>query len=198
MEMDFRNLAPTQTIQATWYPSNIPTTPSTTQYIPTPAMHSQSSSSSSTSASTSQSSSKNWESSFGKLSSSFGFGGSAPSLPSSNNSKTKVPKQHQPAYQAQVQSPAPGQKNYEAAFGNLSSSYGFGGGPVPAPSVPRSEKKTKAPKPSPTYIVHLPQSQSQSAPQPHPTKNYEESFAQLQSSYGFGGGVPVQAQWASR
>jgi len=193
--MDFRKLTQTQSIQATYYPSNIPaTTSSTTQYVPTLAMHSQSSSSSSAS----QSSSKNWESSFGKLSSSFGFGGSAPSLPSSKNSKTKVPKQQQPAYQAQVLSPAPGQKNYEAAFGNLSSSYGFGGGPVPAPSVPRSEKKTKAPKPSPTYIVHLPQSQSQSAPQPHPTKNYEESFAQLQSSYGFGGGVPVQAQWASR
>lgn len=63
----------------------------------------------------------------GALQSSYGFGGAAPALPtmpkSSKSTKTKSAKAQEPAV-------APGartQKDYEAAYGALSSTYGFGG-----------------------------------------------------------------------
>lgn len=68
-------------------------------------------------------------------------------------------------------------KNYEAAFGNLVSSFGFGGG---VPTV--SQKVTHTPKSHKTPVSSL--SPSRSAP-----KNYEAAFGSLSSSYGFGGGA---------
>lgn len=69
-------------------------------------------------------------------------------------------------------------KNYEAAFGNLVSSFGFGGGvPKAAP-----QKVTQTPKSHKTPVSSPPPSRS--AP-----KNYEAAFGSLSSSYGFGGGA---------
>ncbi|KAF9458128.1 hypothetical protein BDZ94DRAFT_1271503 [Collybia nuda] len=71
-------------------------------------------------------------------------------------------------------------KNYEAAFGNLVSSFGFGGG---VPTVPRKATQTTQPRKS-----QAPSPQTSS----HPTqKNYEAAFGSLSSSYGFGSGAVV-------
>ncbi|KAJ7626251.1 hypothetical protein DFH06DRAFT_736948 [Mycena polygramma] len=79
--------------------------------------------------------------------------------------------------------PAP-QKDFQAAFANLQSTYGFGGS-VPSP-VPKQQKSTSSKRPT----------SSSTAPAPTPrsplksTKNFEAAFADLQSTFGFGGAVP--------
>ncbi|KAJ7643379.1 hypothetical protein DFH06DRAFT_598384 [Mycena polygramma] len=79
--------------------------------------------------------------------------------------------------------PAP-QKDYQATFANLQSTYGFGGS-VPSP-VPKQQKSTssKRTKSSPTPATDAPRSPLK------PTKNFQAAFADLQSTFGFGGAVP--------
>jgi hypothetical protein len=73
-------------------------------------------------------------------------------------------------------------KNYEAAFANLVSSFGFGGGvPITSQKVAKMPKSHQTPVTSPATHV----TRSHTAP-----KNYEAAFGSLSSSYGFGGGVP--------
>ena len=70
-------------------------------------------------------------------------------------------------------------KNYEAAFAQLSSQYGYGGA-FPIPTTNASNISSTSSK-----------GQSKTASSTtHPLTKYEESFAQLSSSYGFSGGVP--------
>ncbi|TFK36114.1 hypothetical protein BDQ12DRAFT_687304 [Crucibulum laeve] len=76
--------------------------------------------------------------------------------------------------------PVGASKNYEAAFGALSSSYGFGSG---VPSVPKSSKITSTS--SSRSYAHSTSSSSQSP------KNYEAAFGSLSSTYGFGGSAPA-------
>ncbi|KAF9002974.1 hypothetical protein BDQ17DRAFT_1356400 [Cyathus striatus] len=68
-------------------------------------------------------------------------------------------------------------KDYQAAFGALSSSYGFGGG---VPILP-SRKPTK-PQTTPQSSKWSSASSS--------TKDYSAAFGSFASSYGFAGGVP--------
>ena len=76
-------------------------------------------------------------------------------------------------------------KNYESAFGQLSSSYGFGGA---VPSLPpKSSKPSKKSLPKSTTSPVPP-------PRPQPAKDYEAAFAQLSSSYGFGGSIPFSSK----
>jgi len=85
---------------------------------------------------------KNYEAAFGNLSSSYGFGGAAPCLPTSQPSTPAKVKSTPVVVQQTVATPVPQGKNYEAAFGQLSSSYGFGG--FSTPSLPKKNtKKTK-------------------------------------------------------
>ncbi|KAF5347251.1 hypothetical protein D9756_009901 [Leucocoprinus leucothites] len=102
---------------------------------------------------------KNYEQAFGDLSSSFGFAGSVVSAPRVQNSSSSTSRQQQTrgffspsaekqkpqdvankvAAQQQQQAAywaSQSQKNFEAAYGDLASRYGFGGG---APS-PKSRK----------------------------------------------------------
>ncbi|GLB44453.1 hypothetical protein LshimejAT787_1700800 [Lyophyllum shimeji] len=83
-------------------------------------------------------------------------------------------------------------KNYEAAFGALSSSYGFAG-PVPiVPSSTSSSSSSKKPSKHipPSMTSASPGSRSPTQPQPQ-RKNYEAAFGTLVSSYGFGGPIPI-------
>ncbi|PPQ69973.1 hypothetical protein CVT24_003677 [Panaeolus cyanescens] len=75
--------------------------------------------------------------------------------------------------------------NSGRVFGELSSQYGFNGGvPCRPPKNPstKSSRKQSCPQPHNTPNVVLPQSST--------TKNYEQSYGDLVSLYGFGGGVP--------
>ncbi|KAF8147666.1 hypothetical protein B0H34DRAFT_738715 [Crassisporium funariophilum] len=80
---------------------------------------------------------KNWEAAFGALSSSYGFGGKAPSLPHKAAKTTRISSVIASKALApntpQVSGVRPA-KNYEAAVGHLSSTYGFGGGVACVPS----------------------------------------------------------------
>ncbi|KIM37893.1 hypothetical protein M413DRAFT_448160 [Hebeloma cylindrosporum] len=71
-------------------------------------------------------------------------------------------------------------KNWESAFGQLSSSYGFGGA---VPSLPAKASKPSKSLPKSATSPPVP-------PQSQPVKDYEAAFAQLSSSYGFGAPVP--------
>jgi len=69
---------------------------------------------------------KNWESAFATLSSKYGFGGKAPSVPQipskpKDSATCDAPKSSPPVQKTQ---PLTG---YELAFGQLASTYGFGG-----------------------------------------------------------------------
>ncbi|KAH9479846.1 hypothetical protein JR316_0008441 [Psilocybe cubensis] len=121
-----------------------------------------------------RSSSSNWESSFGNLSSSYGFSGNAPSLPNkSQSSKPASPAQMSPSYPSVFHSSQPTSstagKDYQSAFGQLSSSYGFGGSYAPSFSKKTLTSTHKEPK-------------TRAEPQ-----GYEAAFGKLMSSYGFGG-----------
>lgn len=88
---------------------------------------------------------KDYASAFANLQSTYGTNGFAP-MPAEKRS-TSQPKAHRqkhvvslPSLTTQVAQPAG--KNYELAFGNLSSSYGYGGG---VPTLPqKAEKKAKS------------------------------------------------------
>jgi len=125
-------------------------------------------------------SSNNWEVSFGKLSSSFGFGAtSVPSLPVKKSSKSscKVLK-IAPSHNQSSPSHSSPQKNWEAAFGDLSSSYGSGG---MAPSVPKRVSKQRK------HGSKVPESPSRSLSQnTRSPQDYEKASGNLSSSYGFG------------
>ncbi|KAF9446847.1 hypothetical protein P691DRAFT_803342 [Macrolepiota fuliginosa MF-IS2] len=141
-------------------PSDIPTTfttlsithillanPQTTN-TPITTMNSKSSSTASL-LSTTQSSSKNFEQAFGKLSSSFGFGSAIVSVPvvsSSSQGRSEKSQRQKSKTQSKDTSRAEAQqamtaywqsqshKNFEAAYGNLTGTYGFGGN-VPSPKA---------------------------------------------------------------
>ncbi|KAH9479854.1 hypothetical protein JR316_0008449 [Psilocybe cubensis] len=120
-----------------------------------------------------RSSSKNWEASFGNLSSSYGFSGGAPSLPhKSQSSMPTNPAQMSPSYPSASHSSQPTSstagKDYQNAFGRLSSSYGFGGSYAPSFSKKTPTSTHKEPK-------------TRAEPQ-----GYEAAFGKLVSSYGFG------------
>ncbi|KAI0042597.1 hypothetical protein FA95DRAFT_1682445 [Auriscalpium vulgare] len=78
-------------------------------------------------------------------------------------------------------------RDYEAAFGNLSSSYGFGA-PLPSPassSLPsrkHSRKSTSLPAPPPP-------TPSPSYTPPH--RDYQAAFGDLSAAYGYGGSAPI-------
>ncbi|KAF8994892.1 hypothetical protein BDQ17DRAFT_1285442 [Cyathus striatus] len=71
-------------------------------------------------------------------------------------------------------------KNYQAAFGALSSSYGFGGG---VPTLPQR-------KPTNTQTAPQSSQSSSSNAMTSSTKDYSAAFGSLAESYGFTGGVP--------
>ena len=83
---------------------------------------------------------KNYSSAFAALQNQYGFGGSAPApttLPKASMAKSTNTSVAVPA--AQPTSKAT--KNYEAAYGALSSSYGFGGVAVPSSKTSSMNKK---------------------------------------------------------
>ncbi|KDR73952.1 hypothetical protein GALMADRAFT_250668 [Galerina marginata CBS 339.88] len=135
---------------------------------------------------------KNWESAFGKLSSSYGFSGSVPSLPK-KSSKSPKPSSTSTSSQSLSSTSSrssmssvpststrssvlPPPKDYESSFGHLSSSYGFGG-TVPSlpPKTQKQPKRSVSPSQQPTVV------------RPSTGKDFGTPFAQLSSSYGFGG-----------
>ena len=82
--------------------------------------------------------SKDYELAFATLSSSYGFGGGAPSLPPRQTKKKKdsvgaspssypSPRASYPSNDLNDRSPSRSHKDYEGAFAYLSSSFGFGG-----------------------------------------------------------------------
>ncbi|KAJ7272638.1 hypothetical protein B0H12DRAFT_589814 [Mycena haematopus] len=71
-------------------------------------------------------------------------------------------------------------KDFQSAFADLQSTYGFGGAaPRPVP------KKTSTSVPRSTVPSQTTRSPLQTTP-----KNFESAFADLQSTYGFGGATP--------
>lgn len=136
-----------------------------------------------TSSSSSRFSSKKWEASFGKLASSYGFGPAIPSLPPKSKCDTTAPSSSKPNSNHSVNSFDPkSEKDFESAFGSLSSSYGFAGG---VPSKPA--KTTKPTKASPTSAISSSSSSQPKSSHPHPSKDYQSAFGDLSSSFGFGG-----------
>jgi len=129
---------------------------------------------------------RNWESSFGKLSSLYGFSGNVPSVPKKSSKYPKSSPQSSQSSMSSVPSTSTrspvvhSPKDYESSFGQLSSSYGFGGG---VPSLPpKVSKQPKQPKPSVS-------SSQPTVVRPSTGKDYESSFGQLSSVYGFGSPV---------
>ncbi|KAI0354832.1 hypothetical protein OH77DRAFT_1437204 [Trametes cingulata] len=63
-------------------------------------------------------------------------------------------------------------------------------------SLPTTEQGSATPASSTTALVPKrpvqPVASANTSPKPAPTKNYEEAFAALSSSYGFGGTVPTK------
>lgn len=126
---------------------------------------------------------------FGELVSTYGFNGGVPSLPpkSSQSSSSKSSRHQSSVHPSTMVLPSTSTKNYEEAYSNLVSSYGFGSG---VPCLPPSQKKTKSStKTSLTRSSTPPPSGSHSPPSTS-SKNYELAFGQLASTYGFGGPVP--------
>ena len=83
----------------------------------------------------------------------------------------------------------PTPKDYESSFVNLSSQYGFGGSSMP--SLPRKSAKTTT---SSSSSKSQPASKAPSVQQStatHSQKDFEASFAQLSTSYGYGGGFSL-------
>lgn len=80
--------------------------------------------------------SKDYLSAFGDLQTAYGFGGNAPTPTfAMKSSKSKSSRSSKPPAPAQLPKSGdkPQQKDWEAAYGALSGSYGFGGG---APALP--------------------------------------------------------------
>ncbi|KAG5638697.1 hypothetical protein H0H81_010922 [Sphagnurus paluster] len=134
---------------------------------------------------------KNYEAAFGALSSSYGYSAGVPRLPYSSPATTSPattsPDRSAPSAtraDAPTRAPAPhsAPKNYEAAFGALSSSYGYGAG-VPA-LPPKSSASTKRAAAPPNVETQKSDSKE---------KDYSTAFASLASTYGFGGPLPTAA-----
>ncbi|PPQ95407.1 hypothetical protein CVT26_008253 [Gymnopilus dilepis] len=124
---------------------------------------------------------KDWETSFGQLSSSYGFSGSVPSVPpKSKKSKSPSPSSVPSPFMQSVSSHpsvSPSTKDYEKSFGQLSSMYGFGGGvPSLPPKVPKQVKQSVPPSSSTVFP-------------PLSGKDYQTTFGQLSSTHGFGTSV---------
>ncbi|KIJ53982.1 hypothetical protein M422DRAFT_24974 [Sphaerobolus stellatus SS14] len=71
------------------------------------------------------------------------------------------------------------QKNYEAAFASLQSSFGFSG---TAPCVPTSLPKSKSSTTAWSRDTSPPSRSTSTS-----SKNYEAAFGRLQTAYAFGG-----------
>ncbi|KAJ7797513.1 hypothetical protein B0H14DRAFT_3493657 [Mycena olivaceomarginata] len=101
-------------------------------------------------------------------------------------------------------------KDFQGAFGSLQSTYGFGAtAPSPVQKKTTSAPRSAAPSPAPraplqTKNFHPVQKKKSTTPAPRSAvpssatrtplqpgnKNFESAFADLQSTYGFGGVVP--------
>ena len=75
---------------------------------------------------------------------------------------------------------------YFTDVGKLSSQYGQCGNGVYSPTPRKTTKSTKLPSEKTAKVSFTPTQTP--APTSRPQKNYEAAFAQLSSSYGFGGG----------
>ncbi|KAG6908718.1 hypothetical protein DXG01_003563 [Tephrocybe rancida] len=82
-------------------------------------------------------------------------------------------------------------KNYEAAFGALSSTYGFGPGALPTP-IPTAYPSAKSAR-TPTYNSSPAPTVSPTTRAPRAQKDYAAAFGSLSSSYGFGGALPSRS-----
>ncbi|KAF7370979.1 hypothetical protein MSAN_00732100 [Mycena sanguinolenta] len=73
-------------------------------------------------------------------------------------------------------------KDFQAAFASLQSTYGFSGS-APSPVPKKNAKSTSAPRSAvPPSVTRTPLQAG--------NKNFEAAFADLQSTYGFGGAAP--------
>ncbi|KAJ7801098.1 hypothetical protein B0H14DRAFT_3885265 [Mycena olivaceomarginata] len=104
------------------------------------------------------------------------FGATAPSPVQKKTTSTPRSAAPSPAARAPLQT-----KNFQSAFADLQSTYGFGG------AVPSPVQKKKSTTPAPRSAV--PSSATRAPLQPG-NKNFQSAFADLQSTYGFGGAVP--------
>ncbi|KAF7317854.1 hypothetical protein MKEN_00873300 [Mycena kentingensis (nom. inval.)] len=79
-------------------------------------------------------------------------------------------------------------KDYADAFASLQSTYGFGGA-TPSPVAKKTKAATSVTtrnSPKPTPSPSQPSTESKAT-----SKDYQAAFADLQSTYGFGGAVPT-------
>jgi hypothetical protein len=119
---------------------------------------------------------KDFQGAFGSLQSTYGFGATVPSPVQKQTTSTPRSSAPSPAPRAPLQT-----KNFQSAFADLQSTYGFGG------AVPSPVQKKKSITPAPHSAVP---SSATRAPLQAGNKNFESAFADLQSTYGFGGAVP--------
>ncbi|KAJ7065257.1 hypothetical protein C8F01DRAFT_736997 [Mycena amicta] len=134
-----------------------------------------------------KSESKDFSDAFASLQSTYGFGSVAPSpSPIARSPKSTVANKNKTANPSSP-SPSPSavqpSKDYEAAFADLQSSFGFGAsiGPI-LPPVPRRT----TPKPTRSTVTASPPAIDATPV----SKDYGAAFADLQSSFGFAGGAP--------
>ncbi|KAJ7035524.1 hypothetical protein C8F04DRAFT_1097553 [Mycena alexandri] len=85
-----------------------------------------------------------------------------------------------------ISSTTPQSKDFHTAFATLQSTYGFSAtAPSPVP------KKQRASEPMRVPTVVTPSVVRSRTPATAPTKDFEAAFADLQSTYGFGGAAPT-------
>ncbi|TDL19677.1 hypothetical protein BD410DRAFT_791799 [Rickenella mellea] len=78
------------------------------------------------------------------------------------------------------------QKDFSSSFGQLQSTYGLSGSvPTPVSSQSQLPVKSSRPKKSSRFFGSSPSGQNVQSTSP--PKDFESSFGQLQSQYGFGG-----------
>lgn len=81
-------------------------------------------------------------------------------------------------------------KNWEAAYGNLSSQYGFGGN---VPSLPQGTQKPSKKAAQSTSLALMSSQPNPSVPRP--AKDYQAAFGQLSSANGFGGSPSLPSKY---
>lgn len=90
-------------------------------------------------------------------------------------------------------------KNFQQAFGKLSSSFGFGGSVVSAPILPtpsqnQQQKKQKSQPPKATTAPPVKEDSRTAAQRAYwasqSHKNFEAAYGNLAGTYGFGGSAP--------
>ncbi|KAJ7156881.1 hypothetical protein C8R43DRAFT_407272 [Mycena crocata] len=123
--------------------------------------------------------SKDFQSAFATLQSTYGSSGSAP-RPVSKSSKTHSASGLTAPTTVSSRAPLAPKKNFQAAFADLQSTYGFGGA-APSP-VPKASKMPSASSSASSKI-------SWRTPLGAP-KDFQSAFADLQSTYGFAGAAP--------